>query len=341
MSAEIVKPAKPFFARALSIEAQFRLLLGGIVVALLALSLWSYRTLSQVAVNGPLYNRVVMGKDLESDILPPPQYVVESFLLLNQIRAAAPAQRAPLMARLEHQRELFYAGHDAWNGRPLPEGLKRMIAQDVFRPADAFFREYAQGFVPALVRFDQGDRGAVDASYARLAADYESNRAAVDALVLELGKYQHVLEDDARRTIMHSYVWLGIVSLILLALAVLLVLRQMAASIARRIRYHEALSKAHRDAYRQAVEDGEEAARRAVLAIDDAERRNRALLALAQHEVQVTMRVIASEAQRGLYDGPAAEQRDRLETIKMVAEALPVTVARLFADSEKKAGGAT
>ena len=37
--------------------------------------------LSQLEVNGPLYQRVVQGKDLVADILPPPEYVIETYLV--------------------------------------------------------------------------------------------------------------------------------------------------------------------------------------------------------------------------------------------------------------------
>ena len=36
--------------------------------------------LSDVKVGGPLYDKIKLGNDLIADILPPPEYVIESFL---------------------------------------------------------------------------------------------------------------------------------------------------------------------------------------------------------------------------------------------------------------------
>ena len=36
--------------------------------------------LSEVKVGGPLYNKLKLGNDLIADILPPPEYVIESYL---------------------------------------------------------------------------------------------------------------------------------------------------------------------------------------------------------------------------------------------------------------------
>ena len=42
----------------------------------------------KVRVNGPLYHDIVTDKDLIADILPPPQYIIESYLVALQIANA-------------------------------------------------------------------------------------------------------------------------------------------------------------------------------------------------------------------------------------------------------------
>jgi methyl-accepting chemotaxis protein len=39
----------------------------------------------EVQVNGPLYQRIVEGKDIVADILPPPEYIIESYLVVLQM----------------------------------------------------------------------------------------------------------------------------------------------------------------------------------------------------------------------------------------------------------------
>ena len=48
------------------------------VIGFLGFGAVAYTTLNTVKVNGPLYGDIVLGKDLIADILPPPEYVIES-----------------------------------------------------------------------------------------------------------------------------------------------------------------------------------------------------------------------------------------------------------------------
>jgi len=41
-------------------------------------------TLSQLKVNGPVYDGIIDGKDLVADILPPPLYLVEAYMLASE-----------------------------------------------------------------------------------------------------------------------------------------------------------------------------------------------------------------------------------------------------------------
>jgi methyl-accepting chemotaxis protein len=51
-------------------------------------------------VNGPVYQEIVYGKDLIADILPPPLYVVESYMLANEMMAH-PARVEKNASRIE------------------------------------------------------------------------------------------------------------------------------------------------------------------------------------------------------------------------------------------------
>ncbi|MFZ3045831.1 MAG: hypothetical protein WA151_07945, partial [Desulfatirhabdiaceae bacterium] len=55
-------------------------------VAIFALfALISYNTLNNLRVNGPVYEQIVEGKDLIADILPPPEYIMEAYLVTLQM----------------------------------------------------------------------------------------------------------------------------------------------------------------------------------------------------------------------------------------------------------------
>lgn len=54
----------------------------GIVVAVgfAAVVLTGTIALTKLKVGGPVYSQISLGKDLVADILPPPEYVLESYL---------------------------------------------------------------------------------------------------------------------------------------------------------------------------------------------------------------------------------------------------------------------
>jgi len=45
----------------------------------------SANTLSQVQINSPLYKRIALNNELIGDILPPPEYILETYQVVLQI----------------------------------------------------------------------------------------------------------------------------------------------------------------------------------------------------------------------------------------------------------------
>ena len=84
-----------------SLKTLFVIMIGMVMTAYLAFGLWTWKVMTQVEVNGPEYHRVVLGKDLIADILPPPKYIIETYLVTLQLDRAQPTERAALIERLK------------------------------------------------------------------------------------------------------------------------------------------------------------------------------------------------------------------------------------------------
>ena len=63
------------------IKAKLFLLLGVSIGGFVLFALFSFSTLNELKVNGKLYKRIVQGKDLIADVLPPPEYIIETYLI--------------------------------------------------------------------------------------------------------------------------------------------------------------------------------------------------------------------------------------------------------------------
>ena len=65
----------------LAVAARFLLLVGVVLTVMLVVGLVTFQTLFKLKVNGPIYAGIVEQKDLVADILPPPMYVLETYML--------------------------------------------------------------------------------------------------------------------------------------------------------------------------------------------------------------------------------------------------------------------
>ena len=55
----------------------------------------------EIQINGPIYERIVLGKDVIADVLPPPAYIVETNMVVLQLLGEEdPVERAHLRERL-------------------------------------------------------------------------------------------------------------------------------------------------------------------------------------------------------------------------------------------------
>jgi hypothetical protein len=55
--------------------------------------------LDRVKINGPLYQQIVSGKDLIADILPPPEYIIETYLSFFECSMKATREYPALISR--------------------------------------------------------------------------------------------------------------------------------------------------------------------------------------------------------------------------------------------------
>src|SRR5688572_14089177 len=75
----------------------------------------AYTTLQTLKVNGPYYEEIILGKDLIADILPPPEYIIESHL--TALLMADPKNRGKLDAYrddVKRLKEEYDFRHDHW-----------------------------------------------------------------------------------------------------------------------------------------------------------------------------------------------------------------------------------
>jgi methyl-accepting chemotaxis protein len=206
----------------------------------------AFRTLDRLQVNGPVYQRIVQGKDLIADVLPPPEYVIESYLVSLQLRdALGTPVVADLEARLRRLKAEYDERHAFWLREDLSGELREALLGRAHPPAERFYDLAFGRFLPAA---HAGDAAGVAASLVAMQEAYDEHRAAVDRVVALASERNRGDESEAAGEIAAARRWLiGLLGLSM-GLAVLLaavvsrqVLRQVggepayAAAVARRV----------------------------------------------------------------------------------------------------------
>lgn len=141
----------------------------------------SFNAVSEIEVNGPLYQRITQGKNLIADILPPPAYILESFLTLMQIQDESdPGRRELLIEKIRQLEKTYYETVGFWR-KALPDGpIRDIIAEKSFDPAAAFYNKFENEFLPAVFSNDRNKASSVKGELNKL---YQIHREAIDELV--------------------------------------------------------------------------------------------------------------------------------------------------------------
>jgi methyl-accepting chemotaxis protein len=149
----------------------------GIIVLVVSLGVSTER----IRVNGPLYHEIVRGKDLVADILPPPEYILEAYLVAYQALSEKDVSKIPsYQERFGKLRKEYDERHTYW-AKELPGGkIKILLLEQSYNPAVLFFDTASKDFFPALVAGNhaQAEKTMSDV----LSSSYETHRKVIDEI---------------------------------------------------------------------------------------------------------------------------------------------------------------
>ena len=177
-----------------------------LAVGLLMLAAASWIAIETVRVGGPLYSKIVAGKDLTADILPPPLYIIDGYLDAKLTYAAAgsadlkTAARELARHRAEYDTRLAY-----WREIDFDPEVKSVLmgesndqAQIVWTSADAMLKAMASGDVAAAATHE-----------AALTQGFEAHRAAVERIVPLIAADNVRIEAEAHTTMVQQMALMG------------------------------------------------------------------------------------------------------------------------------------
>ena len=193
-------------------------LVGLFALGFIVYGAWSFKTLNELKVNGPIYQRIVQGKDLIADILPPPEYIIESYLVTLQLSEANDkTEQTRLIEQLKKLKGEYDERHAFWLTEELDSELSETFLNQAHPQAANFYKIAFNDYIPAV---QKPDRAAARQALAGMKAAYETHRAAIDKVVAMASKRNEADETGAKARIQTASRLLLAILVVSLAVAV-------------------------------------------------------------------------------------------------------------------------
>jgi methyl-accepting chemotaxis protein len=205
----------------LSLSAKFRLLITCFAAGFLVFGLYSLSTLKDVKVNGPRYKVIALGKDLQADILPPPEYILESYALAMEILdVESKERRDTIVAKGDQLKKDFETRLAFWEKNMPDDAMRKLLLEDAAKPAQEFFQLRDSTFLTAL---KSGDKPKAESILNdKLRPLYESHLKAILQLVDKANEFTTAREADASTVVEKANVVLPALLIIIIVAVVLL-----------------------------------------------------------------------------------------------------------------------
>ena len=198
----------------------------GQMVAFVVFAAIAFWVISQVRVNGPIFNRVLSYQALRADVLPPTMSTVNAFAAVNEAYIAGSVydydKRDQKMAEVAAYEKQFKERAEYWRAR-LESPQRLADLEKVVSEGNEFFRIARERFAPAL------PLGTVAASapLGELTRSYGLSKIAVDNFVASLERDNQALVDSQNQLINSILVGLVVLALVILLLMAFTGIRQV------------------------------------------------------------------------------------------------------------------
>jgi signal transduction histidine kinase len=184
------------------------------LIGMLVLLAVAVPLINRVKVGGSEYTKIAQAAALKADILPPPEYIVEAMLVVNQLatgqNAGSTEETITYLGGLKTQ---YYDRYQYWSTHLTFDEIKAPFLTAAFQPADRFWKEVDEKFIPAVREGRLSDAQVV--AYTDLSDLYKQHRAAINQTVQLADRSTAVTEADVRTTVGNK-----VLTMVLLAIAV-------------------------------------------------------------------------------------------------------------------------
>jgi methyl-accepting chemotaxis protein len=282
----------------------------------------AWNTIHSVRIRGPYYNNIVQSKDLIADVLPPPAYLIESYLVvLEMTEETDPHKLAAMVEKCKSLRADYETRKEFWTN-DLAEGkIKSTLLAASYNPGMEFLEKRDKEFIPMLLGGDRA--GAKALAFTFLKQKYGEHRAAVDQVVA-MSNEKYKRDEDAATSILriHTFLMCGFAAAIMIAMYLLcsFIIRKITGSLAELSKGLDSASRKLTDVSQQMSANAEETSSQATVVSSSSHQVNQS------EEMSASIREISKST---------SESVRVAESAVRMAESTNVDVTQLGAGSEE------
>lgn len=189
-------------------------------VGFLSFGVFSYKTINEIKINGNMYSNIIQGKDLVADILPPPEYIIESYLTVFQmLNENDNSKKEELITHIKDLKSDYINNHNKWADK-LPDGdMKKLFVEDSYKQAMDFYDVLENEFIPSI-KNDNKEK-AKEILDNKLSKSYLEHRSYIDKVVNMANNQNSEIEKDANKTINLDIYILVLIAVVILAITII------------------------------------------------------------------------------------------------------------------------
>ncbi|MEO5371290.1 MAG: methyl-accepting chemotaxis protein [Magnetococcus sp. DMHC-1] len=210
---------------------------------LVFVSLTALDTIGTYKVNGPVYGRIVLFKDLLADVLPPPLFILESWEVVQEMNGATSREELnKSIQTLAKVKKEYEERHNFWLKTQLdPELLPLM--ENAHKSAMAFFSlatgEYSK-------EMQNGNRDKSVAIMKEMESLYKAHRESIEKLVDNAAKRSETTEKHANEKIVSAITMIVMVSVLAVLIGLLIAFfltRKIVSSLTQGVAFAQQVAK--------------------------------------------------------------------------------------------------
>lgn len=206
----------------LTLRTKMIILINVFVIGICIFGYLSFRVLTKLRINGTLYHNIIQSKDLVADILPPPEYIIESYLTLYEMEECkTDAELQVLIEKLKRLETDYNTRHAFWIDELAPgDSVRGIFLEGSYNPAKQFYQSVNSEFIPALQARDS-ERAAI-LLRTKIKGVYYEHRSYIDKVVIYANNKVLVLENAARKSVTASIILFVVLLLVIIGMVIML-----------------------------------------------------------------------------------------------------------------------